>query len=245
MAYFIHRLSNRGLRATLSMFSDYAAEGRENIPADGPLIVVANHQSNMDPPILAATLRRDTRFLAKDSIFKNVTPLGRWFLRSYGAQPLRRGEMDLAALRWAMAQLRRPGATLAIFPEGTRNPGAMKRANPGIVTMAVRTGVPILPVGIAGVEAMNSWARVFKPKGTIRVRIGRAFHLNVAGKLTKSETEAAASEIMGRIAGLLPRSYRGLYETAADGPFSFTTTIEPAETHPVESRASEPYPENR
>ena len=151
MAYFVHRVSNRALRLTLATFSDYAAEGRENIPADGPVIVVANHQSNMDPPILAATLRRDTRFLAKASIFEHVTPLGRWFLRTYGARPLRRGDMDLAALRWAMAQLKRPRATLAIFPEGTRNPGAMKLANSGIVSLAARTGVPVLPFGMSGV----------------------------------------------------------------------------------------------
>lgn len=244
MAYFVHRISNRALRLTLALFSDYAAEGRENIPADGPLIVVANHQSNTDPPILAASLRRDTRFLAKDSIFRRATPIGRWFLRAYGAYPLRRGEMDLSALRWAMAELKRPRATLAIFPEGTRNPGAMKKAHSGIVTLAARVGVPILPVGIEGVEGMRSAARVFKPKGTIRVRIGRPFRLNGAGKRSRRETEAAASEIMGRVAELLPQSYRGYYEHAANGPFLFTTTIEPVEARPVETPAL-PGAENR
>ena len=125
MPFFVHRVSNSALRVTLRMFADYKVEGRENIPADGPLIVVSNHQSNVDPPILAASLRRDTRFLAKDSIFEHVTPIGRWFLRSYGAQPLRRDAMDLAALRWALTELKRPGATLALFPECTRYPGSM------------------------------------------------------------------------------------------------------------------------
>jgi len=226
MPFFVHRLSNRALRVTLAMFADYATEGRENIPTDGPLLVIANHQSNLDPAILATSLQRDTRFLAKEAIFKNVTPIGRWFLRSYGAQPLRRGEMDMAALRWALSELKRPGATLALFPEGTRNPGAMKKAHSGIVPLAARAGIPILPVGMTGVEGMRSWSRVFKPSGAIRVRIGRPFRINGAGKLSRTETEAAATEVMGRIAALLPESYRGKYKEAAVAPFSFTTTIE-------------------
>lgn len=226
MGLLAQRISNRALRVTLAMFADFAVEGRENIPDNGPLIVVANHQSNMDPPILAASLRRDTRFLAKDSIFKGITPLGVWFLRSYGAHPLRRGQMDLAALRWALAELKRPNTTLALFPEGTRNPGAMKKAVSGIVPLAARAGIPILPVGITGVEGMSTWLRVLKPKGTIRVRIGQPFRLNVNNKLSKTETEAAASEIMGRVALLLPASYRGVYAEAAESAFSFTTVIE-------------------
>jgi 1-acyl-sn-glycerol-3-phosphate acyltransferase len=226
MAFLVHRFANIALRATLKMFSDYAVDGRENIPSDGPLIVVANHQSNVDPPILAASLRRDIRFLAKDSIFKNVTPVGRWFLKSYGAQPLKRGAMDLGALRWALTELKRPGATLALFPEGTRNPGEMKGAQSGIVPLAARAGTPILPVGMTGVEGMGSVLRVFKPKGRIRVHIGRPFRLNVEGKLSRVETEAAASEIMGRVAALLPESYRGEYKEVSEAPFKYTTTME-------------------
>ena len=226
MAFLVHRFANSALRGTLKMFADYAVVGRENIPADGPLIVIANHQSNVDLPILAASLRRDTRFLAKESIFKNVTPVGRWFLKSYGAQPLRRGSMDLGALRWALTELKRPGATLALFPEGTRNPGEMKGAQSGIVPLAARAGIPILPVGMIGVEEMRSVFRVFKPKGSVRVYIGRPFYLNTERKLSKLETRAAASEIMGRVATLLPESYRGEYREVAEAPFIYTATIE-------------------
>ena len=226
MAFLVHRFANSALRVTLKRFADYAVDGRENIPADGPLIVIANHQSNVDLPILAASLRRDTRFLAKESIFKNVTPVGRWFLKSYGAQPLRRGSMDLGALRWALTELKRPGATLALFPEGTRNPGEMKGAQSGIVPLAARAGIPILPVGMIGVEEMRSVLRIFKPKGSIRVHIGRPFHLNIERKLSRLETGVAASEIMGRVATLLPESYRGEYREVAEAPFIYTATIE-------------------
>lgn len=237
MSFLIHPFVNCALRGTLALFADYSVEGRDNIPADGPIIVVANHQSNTDPSILAASLLRNTRFLAKDSIFQKVTPLGRWFLHAYGAYPLRRGEMDLSALRWAIRELKRPTATLVIFPEGTRNPGAIGEIHSGIVTLAARADTTILPVGMTGVEGMRSWARLFRPSGTIRVRIGRPFRLNVGGKLTRSEMEAAASEIMGRVAALLPHSYRGRYEDAAEGPFSLTETIEPAGALAVETAA--------
>ncbi len=225
MTLLVQKASNSALRVTLAMFSDYAVDGRENIPADGPLIVVANHQSNLDPAILAASLRRDTRFLAKDAIFKGATPIGRWFLRSYGAQPLRRGEMDLTALRWGLTELKRPKATLALFPEGTRNPGAMKQAQSGIVPLAARAGIPILPVGMTGIEGMSSVLRVFKPTGTLRVHIGRPFLLTRSGKLSRDETKAAAAEVMGRVAALMPESYRGVYREAAESPFSYTVTI--------------------
>jgi 1-acyl-sn-glycerol-3-phosphate acyltransferase len=229
MAFFVHRFANRALRVTLALFSDFKIEGQENIPADGPLIVVANHQSNVDPAILATSIRRNARFLSKDTIFNNVTPAGRWFLRAYGAYPLRRGEMDLKALRWALTELKRPTATLVLFPEGTRNPGSMKSAHSGIVPLAARAGIPILPVGMEGVEGMRSVLRIFKPKGSIRVRIGRPFHLNVQGKLSRNDTEAAVSEIMGRIAVLLPESYRGDYKEAAEATFVFTSTNEPSD----------------
>jgi hypothetical protein len=77
-----------------------------------------------------------------------------------------------------------------------------------------------------GVEGMRSVLRIFKPKGSIRVRIGRPFHLNVQGKLSRNDTEAAVSEIMGRIAVLLPESYRGDYKEAAEATFVFTSTNE-------------------
>ena len=102
----------------------------------------------------------------------------------------------------------------------------MKGAQSGIVPLAARAGIPILPVGMTGVEEMRSALRVFKPKGSIRVHIGRPFHLNIERKLSRLETKAAVSEIMGRVATLLPESYRGEYREVAEAPFIYTTTIE-------------------
>lgn len=221
---FVHDVSNLALRGTLAAFADYAVEGRGNVPAEGPLMVVVNHQSNADPPIVAASLRRGARFLAKYEIFSVATPLGRWLLRSYGVYPLRRGRADIAAYRWAVEQLERPRGTLVLFPEGTRNLGGMGRAEPGVAQLAARTGVPMLPIGITGTERLGTVARVFNPTGRIRVRIGEPFRLVSAPG--RGDLEAVASEIMGRVARLLPAAYRGVYAEAAEQPYRHTIALE-------------------
>ncbi|MFW6174426.1 MAG: lysophospholipid acyltransferase family protein [Chloroflexota bacterium] len=230
---WVQGVSNLALRGTLALFAEYRAYDRARIPSDGPLLVVANHQSNMDPPIVALTLRRGTRFLAKDGIFKEVGPLGSWFLTSYGAHPLRRGRMDLSAFRWAERVLQEPRATLALFPEGTRNPGSMGRAHPGAASLAMRTGVTVLPLGITGTEGMRSWARIFKPKGEIIVRVGEPFRVRTSVASHPAEDVGAARntperisiDMMGRIAALLPSTYRGHYADAAEGPFLYTESL--------------------
>ncbi|HBJ29759.1 MAG TPA: 1-acyl-sn-glycerol-3-phosphate acyltransferase, partial [Dehalococcoidia bacterium] len=106
-------------RFTLRAFADWEVTGRENVPSMGPLVVVANHLSNLDPPLLGASLPRRIRFLAKDTLFVGG-PLVRWFLGSYGAFPVNRDGADVRAYRWALNLLNNDGA-LVVFPEGTRS----------------------------------------------------------------------------------------------------------------------------
>ena len=106
-------------RFTLRAFADWKVTGRENVPSMGPLVVVANHLSNLDPPLLGASLPRRIRFLAKDTLFVGG-PLVRWFLGSYGAFPVNRDGADVRAYRWALKLLNNDGA-LVVFPEGTRS----------------------------------------------------------------------------------------------------------------------------
>src|SRR5215218_581972 len=124
--------------------------GVENVPRNGPLLVVSNHLSNADPIILEAAFPRPLFFLGKAELFRN--PLFRWILRRFGGIPLERGTADLAALRRARAVLEQ-GIALGIYPEGVRSrTAALVKGLPGAGLIALQTDAPVLPVAIYGTE---------------------------------------------------------------------------------------------
>ena len=209
-------------RITLRLFADCKVAGLENVPPSGPLIIVANHQSNFDPSLLGATIPRRIWFLAKDTVFKG--PIAYWFLRSYGAFPLNRDQADVRAFRWVLEQLKQ-GEAMVIFPEGTRNRGAIQKAHPGVVRLALKAGAPLLPVGITGTEGLGTWLRAANPTGRIRVNIGPVFSLpSIEGKPSTEVLESLTDVIMQRIAALLPESYQGVYGPAPKAAPTATNT---------------------
>ena len=212
----VYNTCNIMLRGVLKTFAHWTVEGRENVPPMGPLLVVANHQSNMDPPLLTASIaNRRLYFLAKEGIF--INPIVRAFLRSFGAFPLKRTGTDVQSFRWLTRKLASDQAVV-IFPEGTRRPGSMRESAPGVALLALRCEVPILPVGITGTERMSPLWRVAFPTGDIKVRIGQVFSLPVIeGKVRRPQLEELTRMIMQRVAALLPESYRGLYSLKGNG----------------------------
>ena len=206
---FIYPLSTFVQRIALRLFADWGVTGKEHVPPSGPLIVVANHQSNVDPPLLTSSIPLRLRFLAKRNVFRGR--FATWFLRSYGAFPLNRDGADIQAYRWTIDQLDK-GETVVIFPEGTRSKGAMRKAKSGVARLALRSQTPLLPVGITGTETLESWTRVFNPTGILRVNIGTVFSLPpIEGKPTPEVLDSITDMIMYRIAALLPENYRGVY----------------------------------
>lgn len=192
--------------AALRLFSRWQVEGTENVPPAGPVIVVANHQSYVDPPLLAASLPRRLYFLATRQIFRG--PLASALLRNYGAFAVEGDGNDLGALRWALARLRR-SQVVALFPEGKRNPHGLKAViHPGAAYLAVRSGVPILPVKILGTERLGPLWRVAVPTGRLRVIVGQPFTVAVDGarKESRAHLKALAELIMERVDGLQPGS---------------------------------------
>tara|TARA_Y100000758_G_scaffold270065_1_gene211878 strand:- start:100 stop:753 length:654 start_codon:yes stop_codon:yes gene_type:complete len=196
---------------TLKAFSNYKVNGKENVPPMGPLLIVSNHLSYVDPSVLSNAIPRRLRFLAKDTIFRGF-PISQ-MLKAYGAHPINRGGVDIAAIRWARTQLSEDGA-LVMFPEGTRSDGSLIRGQHGVVTLIRMTGATILPVGITGTERLKLLLRIVNPTGNITVNIGTPFSLPpVEGRINKSLMKSMTDIIMERIAALLPKSYRGVYES--------------------------------
>ena len=204
--YYVARVI---MRMLLLLFTDWQVRGRENIPSEGAVIVVANHINLTDPPILGVSLGRKAVFMAKKELFHSR--FSSYFVRGFGAFPVHRRQLGREALRQADQALTR-GLALIMFPEGTRSRNAqLQPALSGSALVACRNGVPILPVGIAGTEKIRGVAWLLH-RPQITVNIGHPFSLPpVKGKLTKGELAELTSHIMERIAGLLPQEYRGNY----------------------------------
>jgi len=209
------RLAAATCRLVLSLAARVRVEGLADLPRSGPLIVVANHLSNADPPLvvgwLTPALGRPMHILAKEALF--VGPVGA-LLRSQGVTPVRAGGSDIEAFRAALSILER-GEVLCIFPEGTRSrSGALQAAKPGVAMLANRAGAPILPVGISGSDRfLGPGRRVPRFRSQIVIRVGRPFRLTVdRGHPRRTGVQAATDEIMRRIAGLVDERHRGPYE---------------------------------
>jgi 1-acyl-sn-glycerol-3-phosphate acyltransferase len=145
--------------------------GRENIPKDGPVLVVSNHQSHFDPPLIGAGSTRRMNYLARETLF-HFAPLG-WLIRTVDAIPIDRDGLGLNGIKESLRRLKR-GEMVLIFPEGTRTrDGAVAPFRPGFTVLAARTKAWILPVAIEG--AFEAWPRSQKlPRlGTIHVCYGR------------------------------------------------------------------------
>ncbi|MBW8741822.1 MAG: lysophospholipid acyltransferase family protein [Gaiellaceae bacterium] len=168
------------------------AEGVENVPRSGGLVLAANHISNFDPWPLAMPLwpHRYLRFMAKSELF--WWPLGA-VITAGGAFPVRRGERDVEAIRKAVS-LVRDGHIVVMFPHGTRQrKGLVKkfrpRAHTGAARIALDAEVPLLPAAIAGTDRLTRLGR-------LRVRYGPPIPLD---DLRDTERSAAAHEATERL----------------------------------------------
>ena len=120
--------------------------GRENIPASGGVLVVSNHQSHFDPPMVGIGCPRRMNYLARDTLFR-FAPF-RWLIHSVDAIPIDRDGIGLQGLKESLRRLKR-GEMLLIFPEGTRSrDGEIAPFKPGFTVLASRSGAAILPVAV-------------------------------------------------------------------------------------------------
>jgi 1-acyl-sn-glycerol-3-phosphate acyltransferase len=138
--------------AVAKVFGSIRIEGRHNVPASGAFVLAPIHRSNVDFALTSILTRRPMRYMGKDSIWKSRL-LGR-FVSMLGAFPVHRGTADRESLR-ACIEIVEGGSPLVMFPEGQRRSGPTVEALfDGTAFVASKTGVPIVPVGIGGSEAM-------------------------------------------------------------------------------------------
>ncbi len=185
-------------------------EPLQQVPRHGPLILVCNHINFLEVPLMYSHLQpRPITGFAKAETWDS-----RWMgalFDLWGAIPLHRGEADTAALRRGLQALD-AGKIVAITPEGTRSgDGRLRRGHPGIVTLALHSGAPLLPLVYYGNEAFRHNIRRLR-RTEFHIRTGRPFRIEPATEpVTRLVRQQITDEIMYLLAELLPPEYRGAY----------------------------------
>ncbi len=182
----------------------------EKIPYKGPAIIIINHTNFLEVPLLYIYLRpRPISGLAKEESWK--IPLYGFLAKQWGGVPIKRGTADMNAFR-KISEVMKQDRILIIAPEGTRNvTGVLKKAYPGIITMAIQNNVPIIPVAHFGSEKF--WANMKRFKRTnFTIRVGKPFYIEpgterISGNVRKDILFA----VMSQLAKILPEEYRGEY----------------------------------
>lgn len=159
----VYRLVRFIVTAFCRVWCRMTIEGRENVPVDGPFLLAPVHRSILDTPISSGVTRRRMRFMGADKYWAKSNQFGR-LLSALGGFPVTRGSADREALQRCIAVLQ-GGEPLVLFPEGERKSGpVVQPLFSGATYIAVKAGVPIVPVGIGGSErAMPKGAKFIRP----------------------------------------------------------------------------------
>ena len=169
--------------------------GAENVPHQGPLVVVSNHASYYDPPIVSCCVRRPVAFMAKEELFK--IPLLKQGIELYGAYPVNRTSADRSAIRAAVAALEK-GWAAGIFLQGTRtSDGRITEPKLGAAMIAAKAKAPLLPVSLWGTEKILKEGSAFPQSVPVTVRIGELIEAPSSTK--REELEAITKKCAAAI----------------------------------------------
>lgn len=168
------------LRPIFTWYFKIQIVGMEAIPKTGPVVVICNHVSGFDPPVVASWLPRPVYFMTKAELFR-IRPFA-YLIRTLHAYPVKRGTPDRQSLRYSLELLRR-GETLLIFPEGHRtSTGDLQPIRSGTVFLGKHSDAWLVPVGIVGRYGF---------RGGIRYYVGDAF--KIPSETTTKEAQGLIS----------------------------------------------------
>ena len=197
--------------AAFAVLTDFQVFGQENLPEGGPLLVVGNHFSFIDPVAMIHATPWPLEFVGG---FRNPSapPIVTWIPKVWGRYPLFRGTGSRYALRGAEAVMAQHGV-LGIFPEGGSWAAVLRPPRPGTAFLAARTGARLLPLGFDGF--IDVFPRLRKGRrATVTVRIGvpfGPFTTTGRGRKRRGQLEEIGHQIMQHVAELIPPERRGYY----------------------------------
>lgn len=187
-----YRLARMVCRIILFLLRRWEVEGLEHLPRSGGVLVVSNHMSYWDPVVVGCALDRPVRFMAKAQLFR--IPLLGPAIRALGAFPVVRGSPDRQALRQALEILGHD-QVVGIFPEGTRShSGQLLEPHLGAAMLALRAGVPVLPVAVINTRGIF---------GKVRVHIGKPMRFSRSEHPTRENYRVVSHELIREIAKLM------------------------------------------
>lgn len=209
--YYFHetlfrRVLTPALKNTFRLFTKLTADGVENLPAKGPVILAANHLTNYDVFPMQFVLPRPIFYMGKEELFRN--PILDWSLRQLGGFPVYRGEKDTWAFQHAQRVLER-GQVLGIFPEGSRSNGkGLQRGKTGAARLALAADCPLVPMVVDGPQYMF---KRFPRRTRINILLGEPLYPQ-----SDESTQALTDRLMFTLAAMLPPEARGVYHRSVE-----------------------------
>ena len=218
-------------KGAFGLLSDLKIEGKENLPETGPLLVIANHFSFIDPVAVLHALPYPIEYVG-GAEFPHAPGIVKFLPEIWGYYPVFRGTGSRYALRAAEEILKQDGV-LGIMPEGGSWAEVLRPARPGAAYLAAQTGAKVLPLGIQGLNDIFPVKFGQRPKAV--VRIGKPvgpFSTTGRGRDRREQLDQIGLELMKSIASLLPDQFRGFL---ADDP-AIREAAQGTELYPWESR---------
>jgi len=215
-------------RALMSLLARPTITGLENLPKDGPLILVGNHVAMLEAVMMVLYVPWLIELLGTGEI--PMDPRYASLVSTYGYIPIRRGEMDREALNAALDVLKQ-GGVVGIFPEGGIWESNVKRGRTGVAWLSYQANAPIVPIGFGGVDgAIKAVTKLKRPRLVMNIgQIIPPVRSDVEGKSRKEALQDAADMIMSRIESLIPEEDKRRWNRIRDERFELNLDVQQAD----------------